>query len=227
MWSLVAQFAEKLLLVEVAVFVEICFLDEFQDIVVADVDVEVLVEDRFNFVEADQSSFLAVEEGEHVEGLFLPAAAEEPLFGDEFDDLGEGEGVFVLVGAGDLVFDLFAVHFGEGEVAEDGPEVLSVDVAGVGGVVEGEGVFDLVFLSGRIGTISSVSLLLTLAFLPLPWLIFLLGPISYKIIVFQIEKQNLLTPGPSPGPDPPIFTYLIKYIVWGEDGRSEGLLKLV
>ena len=191
--SLVAQFAEKLLLVEVAIFVKVSLLDELQNVVVADVDVEILVKDRFDFVETYQPSFLAVEESEHIEGLLLPTASEEPFFGDEFDDFSEGEGVFVLVGAGDLVFNFLAVHFGEGEIAEDGPEVLSVDVAGVGGIVEGEGVLDLVFLSGGMGTISSVSLLLTLAFLPLPWLIFLLGPISYKIIVFQIEKQILLS----------------------------------
>lgn len=47
---------------------------------------------------------------------------------------------------GDLVLDLLAVHLGVGEVAEDAAEVLPADVAGVGGVVEGEGVFDLVFL---------------------------------------------------------------------------------
>ena len=129
-----------------------------------------------------------------------------------------------MVGAGDLVFDFFAVHFGEGEVAEDGPEVLAVDVAGVGGVVEGEGVLYLVFLSGPICTISSVSLLLTLAFLPLPWLIFLLGPISYKIIVFQIEKQILLSSLSSPSPGPPTKSFLFFKIVLGKDDHSTGWL---
>ena len=80
---MVSQFCEKLLLVEVAVLVEVCLFDELQDIVVADIDIEVLVKDCFDFVEADQSSFLAVEEGEHVEGLFLSSSPKEPLFGDE------------------------------------------------------------------------------------------------------------------------------------------------
>ena len=212
------------MLVEVAIFIEVGLFDKLKDVIVADVDVEVLVENWFNFVETHQSSFLAVEEGEHVEGFLLPAPSEEPFFGDEFDDFSEGEGIFVLVGAGDLVFDFFAVHFGEGKVAEDGPEVLAVDVAGVGGVVEGEGVLYLVFLSGPICTISSVSLLLTLAFLPLPWLIFLLGPISYKIIVFQIEKQILLLSLPSPGPYPPSKSFLFFKIVLGKDDHSTGWL---
>ena len=90
-----------------------------------------------------------------------------------------------MVCTGDFVFDFFAVHFGVGEVAEDAPEVLSIDVARVVGVVEGEGVLDLVFLNEKGVTISSESLLLTLAFLlPLGFEIFFLRPfiISYKII---------------------------------------------
>ena len=55
---------------------------------------------------------------------------------------------------GDLIFDLFAVHFGEGEVAEDASEILSIDIAGVVGVVEGEGIFDLIFLNGVGSTMS-------------------------------------------------------------------------
>lgn len=85
---------------------------------------------------------------------------------------------------GDLVLDLLAVHLGVGEIAEDAAEVLPADVAGVGGVVEGEGVFDLVFLGKWGGTMSSDSLLLRLLdFEPFALLTFFFMPfISYKNI---------------------------------------------
>jgi hypothetical protein len=145
-----------------------------------------LVKDCFDFVEAYEAAFLAVEEGEHVQGFFFSSSAEEPFFCDEVDDFAEGERVFVLVCAGDLVLDFFAVHFGVCEIAENASEVLTVDVAGVGSIVEGERIFDFILLHNLGGTMSSESLLLRLAFLPpLGWATFFLRPrmvSSYKII---------------------------------------------
>lgn len=105
-----------------------------------------MVEDCLDLIDAHQSLLLPIEQRKHIQCLLLPSSPEEPLLGDEFYDLAEGEGLLVLVDIGDLVLDLLAVHLGVGEVAEDAAEVLPADVAGVGGVVEGEGVFDLVFL---------------------------------------------------------------------------------
>ena len=84
-----------------------------------------------------------------------------------------------------FIFDLFAIHFCVCEVPQNASQILSIDVARVAGVVEGEGILDLVLLNREQGTISSLSLLLTLAFLPpLLWDTFFLRPfmISYKII---------------------------------------------
>jgi len=97
------------------------------------------------------------------------------------------------MGAGNFILDLFAIHFSVGKVAEDASEILAIDVSSVGGVVESEGIFDLVLLNREQNTISSVSLLLRLAFLP-PLLCdtFFLRPfmISYKIIYTTHSKEN-------------------------------------
>lgn len=105
-----------------------------------------MVEHCLDLIDAHEPLLLAVEQGEHVERFLLPASSEEPLLGDELHHLAEGEGLLVLVHVGDLVLDLLAVHLGVGEVAQDAAQVLPADVAGVRGVVEGEGVLDLVFL---------------------------------------------------------------------------------
>lgn len=181
------------MLVEIPVLVEISLLDELQDVVVADIDVEVLVEHALYLVDTHQPSLLPVEQREHVQGLLLPPSTEKPLFGDEIDDFGESEVVLVVVGGGDFVLDLLAVHLGVGEVAQNAPEVLSVDVAGVVGVVEGEGVLDFVFLGEGWGTMSSESLVLRLEFLPVLALamFFLAAFISYKIIVQTLQYSTV------------------------------------
>ena len=88
----------------------------------------------------------------------------------------------------DLILNLLAIHLGEGEVAEDAPEVLAVDGACVPWVVEGKGVLDLVLLDEMIGTISSDSLLFNpAALLPLAFDMFFFTNgllISYKNIIY-------------------------------------------
>jgi hypothetical protein len=59
--SLVAQFSEELALVQVAVFVAVGFFDKFQNVVVTDVDVQVLVEYALDIVETDQAALLSIE----------------------------------------------------------------------------------------------------------------------------------------------------------------------
>jgi hypothetical protein len=88
------------------------------------------------------------------------------------------------VGVADLVLDLLTVHLRVGEVPQNAAQVLPGDVARVARVVEGEGVLDLVFLSGSSSTISSESLLLRLLdFEPFGLLTFFFMPfISYKNI---------------------------------------------
>jgi hypothetical protein len=89
------------------------------------------------------------------------------------------------MGRADFVFDLLAVHFGVGEVSQNAAQVLPGDIARVAGIVEGEGILYLVFLSGEDGTMSSESLLLRLLDLePLGLLTFFFIPfISYKNII--------------------------------------------
>jgi len=49
--SLVSKFWEEFLLVQVAVFVKVSFFDELHNIVIADVNVEVLIEDILDLVD--------------------------------------------------------------------------------------------------------------------------------------------------------------------------------
>ena len=207
MKSLVAEFGKKLLLVQESIFVKICLFNELQNVIIANVDVQVLVEDWLDLVETHQASLLAIEEGEHVKGLFFSSSTEEPLFGDKFDDLGEWEGIFVLMSSSDLILNFLAIHFSVGKVAENASEILSIDISTIIRIIEGEGILDFIFLNRLINTISSVSLLLVLAFLPLVFDTFFLSPfISYKIIVskwittkiiyihhFSIQKLSMIT----------------------------------
>ena len=102
-----------------AVFVNISLFDELKNIVVADVDVQVLVEDALYLIDANQSPLFAVKQSEHVQSFLFPSSTEEPFFSDQIYDLAEWEAILVLVGSSDFVLDLLPVHFSIGEVAEN------------------------------------------------------------------------------------------------------------
>ncbi len=172
------------MLVKKAVFVQVGLLNEFQNIVVADIDVQVLVEHSFDFVDAHKSLFLAVEEREHIQGFLLSAPPEEPLLGDEFHYFTQRKRLLVLVSTGNLILDFLSVHFSVSEIAQNASEILPKYVSRIGGVVEGKGVFDLIFLNESVITMSSESLLLRLLVLdPLLFVVFFFkGFISYKYI---------------------------------------------
>ena len=137
------------MLIEVAVFVGVRILDKFHDIVVADHDIQILVENLLNFHNSDQSFLLPVKEGKNIHGLFLFPSPVKPLLMDEVQNLRKHELVFIVVGVGDFVFDFLAVHFGEAEVAQNAPQIFALDHASFFIVVKVEGVFDLVFLELR------------------------------------------------------------------------------
>ena len=170
------------MLVQKPILIQIGLFDKLQNIVVADVDIQILVEHTLNLIDANQPSLLPIEQRKHIQCLLLPPPPEKPFLGDQLNDLSQGETFFLLVDVADLVFDLLAVHFGVGEVPQDASEVLPAEVAAVAAVVEGKGVLDFVLL-GRTGlTMSSESLLLRL-FLPLLFAMFFFTPfIGYKII---------------------------------------------
>lgn len=50
--SLIAKFSEELLLIKEAILIEICLFDELQNVIIADIDVKVLVEDCLDLVDA-------------------------------------------------------------------------------------------------------------------------------------------------------------------------------
>jgi hypothetical protein len=58
---LVAEFSEKFVLVEVPILVIVGFFDKFQNVIVANVDVQILIENAFNIIESDQTSLFSVE----------------------------------------------------------------------------------------------------------------------------------------------------------------------
>jgi hypothetical protein len=171
-------------LVKKAVFVQVGLLNEFQNIVVADIDVQVLVKHCFDFVDAHESLFLSVEEREHIQGFLLSPPPEEPLLGDEFHHFTQRKGLLVLVGTRNFILDFLSVHLGVCEIAQNASEILTKYVARIGGVIEGKGVFDLIFLNESLITMSSESLLLRLlVFDPLLFVVFFFnGFISYKYI---------------------------------------------
>jgi len=105
-----------------------------------------LVEDTLDLIHAHQTPLLPVKQGEHIQSLLLSAPAEEPLLGDQINDLAQREALLVLVGSSYLVLYLLAIHLGVGEVAQNAAKVLTVDVPTIATVVERKCVFDLVLL---------------------------------------------------------------------------------
>ena len=181
--SLVPQLRKEVLLVEVPVLVRVCVLNELQYVVIAYYYVQVLVENLLYFRHPHQPLLLPVEQREHVHRLLLLPLVVEPLLVDQIQHFSLHELVLVLVGGGDLVFDLLAVHFGEAEVAEDAPEVFSIDVSGFLRVVKVEGIPDFVFLNRGVRTISSESLLWTEGDFPFPMFFF---PLFISYIIYQL-----------------------------------------
>lgn len=181
------------MLVEVSVFVDVSLLYKLQDVVVADIDVQVLIKHALNLIDTNLTSFFSVEEGEHVQSFFFSASAKKPFFGYEINHFTQRETILVLIGAGDFILDLLSIHFGVCEVAENASEILTIDVSCVAWVIERKGILDFVLLDKRWGTMSSESLLLRLEFLPpLVFATFFLAPfISYKIIVQNTHSIDI------------------------------------
>lgn len=182
---MVSELGKELLLAQEAILVKVSLLDELQNIIIADVDIEILVENRLDLVDADQSLLFSVKEGEHIQSLLFSTSTKEPFFCDEVYNFTKGKSLLLLMYVGNLIFDFLSIHLGVGEVAQDTPKVLPIYISCVTRVIEGECVLDFVFLSKRISTISSESLLLRLVDLvALALLTFFLNPgfISYNFI---------------------------------------------
>lgn len=82
---------EELLLVEVTVFIEVSLLYEFQNVIIADNDIQVLIENLFYLGESNKALLLSIEKAKHVEGFIFPAPAIEPLFLNHLEHFRQGE----------------------------------------------------------------------------------------------------------------------------------------
>lgn len=116
---MVAEFSEKLVLVQVSVLVAISLFDELQNIVVTDVNVQVLIENTLDIVKPNKTPLFPVEKGKQVEGFFLPTATEKPFFGNHVNDFAQGESFFIFILVRDFVLDLLSVHFGKCKIAQN------------------------------------------------------------------------------------------------------------
>ena len=152
--SLVAQLRKEILLIEIPVFVWIRILDKLQYVIIAYNYVKVLVEHLLYLCYSHQPLFLSIKESKHIHGFFFSSLAVKPFFVNKIENFGEHKLVFILMGCGDLIFDLLSVHFSEAEVTKNAPQIFSIDVAGFFRIVEVEGIFDFVFLHEGINTIS-------------------------------------------------------------------------
>lgn len=83
--SLVSQFGKEFLLVKEAILIEVCLLNELQNIIVADIDVQVLIEYSLYFIDAHQALLFPVKQREHVQCLLFSSSSEEPLLGDQIN----------------------------------------------------------------------------------------------------------------------------------------------
>ena len=135
------------MLIKKTVFVQVSLLNEFQNIVVTDIDVQVLVKDCFDFINANKSLFLSVEECEHIQSLFLSSSSEEPLFSDELHHFTQRKRLLILMSTRNFIFDFLSIHLSVCEIAQYAPQILTKYVSCIGGVIEGEGIFDLIFLN--------------------------------------------------------------------------------
>lgn len=79
---------EELLLVEITIFIDVCLLDEFQNVIITHDDIQILVEHLFDFGQTHQSLLFSIEQAEHVHGFVLPAPSIEPLLLDHLQHFG-------------------------------------------------------------------------------------------------------------------------------------------
>ena len=143
----ISEFSCELDLVEWAVAVYVGLLDELLDVCIADLDVQVLWEDVFYFVESHLILLLVVEQLVHVIDFGLLALAEEPLLADHGDDVSEVERLLRLVNVVlDFLLDLLDVHLGKSEVAQNAPHLGPVDVAWFLSIVEVKAILYFIFL---------------------------------------------------------------------------------
>ena len=81
---MVAKFGEKFVLIQVPVFIVVSLFDKLQDIVIADVYVQVLVENALDIVKSDQSSLLSIKKSKQIERFLFPSTTEKPFLCDHF-----------------------------------------------------------------------------------------------------------------------------------------------
>ena len=65
---------------------------------------------------------------------------------NHFQYLLECKCLFIAMKSHNLILNLFAIHFGIAEIAQDRAELLSRDLATLFGIIEFESIFYLVFL---------------------------------------------------------------------------------
>lgn len=133
-------------MIKITVFVQICLLDKLKDIIVADNNVQVLIEYIFDLINSYQSFFLSVKKGKHIQSLFFSPSSEEPFFSDQIYNFRQWKTIFVLMSGGDLIFDFFSVHLSKCEVSKNASKILAIDISSVSWIIEWKGVFDLIFL---------------------------------------------------------------------------------
>ncbi len=122
---MITELGEKFTLIQIPVFITVCLFNKLQNIVIADVDIQILIEYVLDIVKAHKAPFFSVKKCKQIKGLFLSSLAKKPFFCDHFNNLTEGKVFLIFVIVGDFVFDFLAVHFGEGEVTQDGSELYS------------------------------------------------------------------------------------------------------
>jgi len=86
---LIAQFGEKFLLVEKAIFVQIRLFNELENVVVTDVDIQVLVEHTLDLIDANQPSFFPIKQRKHIQSFLLSPSPEKPFFSDQINNFGQ------------------------------------------------------------------------------------------------------------------------------------------
>ena len=118
-FSLVTQLGKEFILIQVPIFVSICLLNKFQNIIVTNVDVQILIKNSFDVIQSHQSSLLSVKQCEQVKCFLLTTFAEKPFFCDHINDITERKGFFVIELVDDFVFNFLSVHFGKSKVTKN------------------------------------------------------------------------------------------------------------
>ena len=143
----IAQLRSKLHLVECAISINVCLLDELLNISITNLNVQVLGKNVLYFIHRDLVFFLIVKQLVHVIDFSLLPFSEKPLFTHHLNNIRKVKRLLRLV---DVILNFLLyflhVHLSKPKVTKYTSHLRSINITRFLSVVEVETIFYFIFL---------------------------------------------------------------------------------